>query len=104
MDIESLLNWIEESQVLLETSDKEIYQAIIEACDVMDINGTDSEVDVVVKPVPTQRELLKAISIIRKHTDDSLTWKICRCSFGVLHLATLLWRMKDSTISDLFKT
>ena len=90
MDIESLLNWIEESQVLLGMSDKEIYQAIIEACDVMHINGTDSEVDVVVEPIPTWCELLKAVSIIRKHIDDSLTWKICRCSFGVLHLATPL--------------
>ena len=75
---------------MLGTSDKEIYQAVIEACDVMDINGTDSEVDVVVEPVPTRCELLKAVSIIRKHIDDSLAWKICRCSFGVLHLATLL--------------
>ena len=76
MDIENLLNRIEESQVLLGTSDKEIYQAVIEACDVMDINGADSEVDVVVEPVPTRRELLKAVSIIRKHIDGSLTWKI----------------------------
>ena len=75
MDIKSLLNQIEESQVLLGTSDKEIYQAVIEACDVMDINGVNSEINVVVKPVPTRHELLKAVSIIRKHIDDSLTWK-----------------------------
>ena len=53
MDIESLLNPIGESQVLTETSDKEIYQAIInaiEARDAMDINGGD-ELDVVVEPV-----------------------------------------------------
>ena len=76
MDIESLLNRIEESQVLLGTSDKEIYQTIIEACDVMGINGANSEVDVVVEPVPTRRrELFNAVSIIRKHIDDSLTWK-----------------------------
>ena len=111
MDIESLLNPIGESQVLMETSGKEIYQAIIdaiEARDAMDINGGD-KLDVVVEPVPTWRELLKVVSTIRKYTDgsnNSLVRKIdalLGTFTGQLHFEETQ-RMKDSVITDFFKS
>lgn len=111
MDIESLLNPIGESQVLTETSDKEIYQAVIdaiEARDAMDINGGD-ELDVVVEPVPTRRELLKAVSTIRKYTDGSNN-SLARKIDALLGTFTRqlrfeeTQRMKDSVITDFFKS
>ena len=111
MDIESLLNPIGESQVLTEMSDREIYQAIIdaiEARDAMDINGGD-ELDVVVEPVPTWRELLKAVSTIRKYIDGSNN-SLARKIYALL--GSFTWqpcfeetqRMKDSVITDFFKS
>jgi hypothetical protein len=44
MDIESLLNPAGESHVLMESSDKEIYQAVIDsiaACENIEVNGRD---------------------------------------------------------------
>ena len=111
MDIESLLNPIGESQVLTEMSDKEIYQAVIdviEARDAMDINGGD-ELDVVVEPVPTRRELLKAVSTIRKYTDGSNN-SLVRKIDALLGTFTRqlrfeeTQRMKDSVITDFFKS
>ena len=111
MDIESLLNPIGESQVLMETSDREIYQAVIdaiEARDAMDINGRD-ELNVVVEPVPTRRELLKVVSTIRKYIDgsnNSLARKIDALlgSFTRQLRFEETQRMKDSVITDFFKS
>jgi len=53
MDINALLNLEDESHVSTETSDKEIYHAV------MDIDD-----DSPVEPHPTRREVLKALSTI----------------------------------------
>ena len=74
----------------------------------MDINGGD-ELDVVVEPVPTRRELLKVVSTIRIYIDgsnNSLMQKIDALlgSFTQqLHFEETL-RMKDNVITDFFKS
>jgi hypothetical protein len=74
MDIESLLNPEGESHVLTESSDTEIYQAVIdaiEACENIDINGGDDvDDDVPLKPHPTWCDVLKAVSTICRYTED----------------------------------
>ena len=68
MDIESLLNPEGESHILMETSDWEIYEAVmaaIKACENIDINGGDNIKDGShshVDPCPTYRDALKAVS------------------------------------------
>ena len=76
MDIESLLNPEGESHVLTETSDREIYEAVmgaIKACENIDINGGDDIKDGShghFDPRPTHREALKAVSTIREYIED----------------------------------
>lgn len=74
MDIESLLNPLGESQTLTEASDKEIYQAVMDARvahDNLEINGGD-DIDGVVplEPQPTRIDVCRAISVISKYIDD----------------------------------
>lgn len=70
MDIESLLNPLGESHVMTETSDKEIYQAVmdaIDACENIEINGgndIDDNLNARLEPHPTRRDVLKAASTI----------------------------------------
>jgi hypothetical protein len=74
MDIASLLNPDGESQVLTETSDDEIYQSVIDAIKArenLEINGGDDVDDEIIEPRPMQRDVLKAVSTIRKYIDES---------------------------------
>ena len=61
-----------ESHVLTETSDKEIYHAVINSistCENIEINeGDDVNNDDPVEPCPTRHEVLKAVSTIKKYT------------------------------------
>ena len=74
MDIKALLNPAGESHVLTETSDEEIYQAVIDSISArenIEINGGDDvDIDGPVEPHPTRREVLKAVSTIGKYTND----------------------------------
>ncbi len=71
MEIDSLLNPEGKSQILTETSDKEIYQVVIdvlEACENMEVTGWDDVDDnVPPEPCPTHRNIVKATSIINKY-------------------------------------
>ena len=69
MDIESLLNPEGESTLLTETSDQEIYQAVMDAVDAREnihINSTDDIDDIqsATNPHPTRCDVLKAVSTI----------------------------------------
>jgi hypothetical protein len=76
MDIESLLNPAEESHVLMEGSDHEIYQSVMDAvaaCKNIKINsgnGINDNINISHEPPPTRHDVLKAISTIGKYTDD----------------------------------
>jgi hypothetical protein len=89
MDIESLLNPLSESQILTETSDAEIYQAVMDAvhaCENMEINGGDDiDKDTPPEPRPTRREVLKAVSTIGRYAAD-LNDPILRKIEGLLGL------------------
>lgn len=74
MDINSLLNPEGESQIMTETSDKEIYHAVMDAFEArenIETNGGDDLDEVFIEPPPTRREVLKAVSTIGKCIDDS---------------------------------
>jgi hypothetical protein len=75
MDINTLLNLEGESQVLTETSDEEIYQAVMESIEAREnikiTSGDDVDDDIVIKPRPTRREVLKAVSTIGVCIKDS---------------------------------
>lgn len=74
MNIEALLNPPGKSHVLTETSDQEIYQAVIDAIDAhenIEVNGGDViDNDGPIEPPPTQHDILKAVSTIGKYTND----------------------------------
>jgi hypothetical protein len=74
MDIEYLLNPAGESHVLTETSDREIYQAVmdaVEACENSEINGGDDiDDDVAIRPRPSRQEVLQAMSTIGSYLED----------------------------------
>jgi hypothetical protein len=75
MDIDLLLNPVGESHDLTETSDDEIYQAVINAINAhanIEINGGDDVNDVPLEPHLTQRDLLKATSTITQYTEEML--------------------------------
>jgi DDE superfamily endonuclease len=75
IDINALLNPDGESQVLTETSDKEIYHAVmdsIKARENIDINGGDDvDDDSPLEPHPTRREVLRVLSTIGKCIEAS---------------------------------
>ena len=75
MDIESLLNPVGESHVLTETSDQEIYQAVMDSIAVhenIEINGgDDADVDdTPIEPHPARRDVLKAVSTVSRYAED----------------------------------
>jgi len=94
MDIESLLNPAGESQVLMETSDREIYQAVMDAINArenVEINGRDDvDNDIPLKPRPTRCDILKAISTIGRYVDDLNELIACKMEavLGVIQQAT----------------
>lgn len=113
MDIESLLNPEGESHVLTETSDREIYQAVmdaIEARENIDINGgddVDDEIHIPTDPRPTHRDALKAASTIRRYIED-LNDPIARkmeallASFNMKIRVDETRHMKTTVITDFF--
>ena len=78
MDIESLLNPAGESHDLTETSDMEIYQAVvgaIHARENMEKNDGDDLDDcdachTLIEPCPNRREVLKAVSTVGRYIED----------------------------------
>jgi hypothetical protein len=75
MDINALLNPDGESQVLTETSDKEIYHAVMDSIKArknIDINGGDDvDNDFPMEPHPTCHEVLRVLSTIGKCIEAS---------------------------------
>ena len=112
MDIESLLNPAGESYTLTETSDVEIYEAVMdatEACKNMEVNGGDDRnEDISAEPCPNRRDVLKAVSTIGKYLDglnDPIARKIETLlgSFNMqLHLEETR-SMKNSVLTDYFQ-
>jgi hypothetical protein len=74
MDLESLLNPAGRSHILMEASDKEIYQVVIDsiaACENIEINrGDDVDEDLPIEPRPTWHDVLKAALTISRYTED----------------------------------
>ncbi|KAF8991656.1 hypothetical protein BDQ17DRAFT_1432922 [Cyathus striatus] len=74
MTIDSLLNLEGESHVSTETSDNEIFQAVMDSIAAHEnlevIGGDDVDEDIPVEPLPTHRDVLKAISTIKRYTED----------------------------------
>jgi hypothetical protein len=76
MDIESLLNPAGESHILAESSDQEIYQAVMDsiaARENIEASGSDDvddSEDIHIEPRPTRRDVLKAVSTISKYVDE----------------------------------
>ncbi|KAF8224306.1 hypothetical protein L208DRAFT_1312310 [Tricholoma matsutake] len=90
MYIEALLNPADElPQVMEETTDEEICQAMLDARKAQEeglINGGDDDVDddsSAIEPCPTHREVLQAASVINKYI-DTLDDPIARSLEGVL--------------------
>jgi hypothetical protein len=111
MDINALLNPDGESHILTETSDKEIYNAVmdsIKACENIDINSGDNvNDDSPIEPHPTHREVLRALSTISKcieASNDPIAHKL-----GVL-MGTFSWQlhlnetqsMRPTLVTDFF--
>ena len=111
MDINTLLNPEGESHNLTETSDNEIYQAVIDAIDArenLDINsGDDIDPTDSADPLPTHREVLKAVSTIRRYVED-LNDPVARkmeahlASFNMKIRLDGTRRMKNSLLTDFF--
>ena len=83
MDIESLLNPVEKSQMLLETLNEEIFELVM-AClkaqeNAPNTGGDDMDDDLPCKPWPSQCEVLHTMSIINQYVqnlDDPLAHKV----------------------------
>jgi hypothetical protein len=95
----------------METSDREIYQAVMDAIDArenVEINGGDDvDNDIPLEPRPTGRDLLKAVSTIGRYVDD-LNEPIARKMEAVLGSFSRQLRldetrtMKSSVLTDFF--
>ena len=84
MDIEGLLNPADESIIIDDATDAEIYQAVMDARNAQEqalINGGDDDADDSSpdEPSPTCREVLAAVSVLKNYIDlesDPLARKI----------------------------
>ena len=92
----------------MEASDKEIYQAVIDAITAREnINVIDVD-DEPVEPCPTRCDVLKAASTIGKYTNelnDPLAWKI-EALLGSFNRQLCLEEttaMKDGVLTDYFQ-
>jgi hypothetical protein len=95
----------------METSDREIYQAVMDAINArenVEINsGDDVDNDIPLEPRPTGRDLLKAVSTIGRYVDD-LNEPIARKMEAVLGSFSRQLRldetrtMKSSVLTDFF--
>ena len=99
------------SQILTEASDKEIYQAVIDAITAhenINVIGGDDVDDEPVEPRPTQCDILKAASTIGKYTNelnDPLARKI-EALLGSFNRQLCLEEttaMKDGVLTDYFQ-
>ena len=102
MDIEALLNPEGESQILTEASDKEIYQSVMDAIKArenIDINGGDDvdAIQVPTDPFPTHRDVLKAVSTIRRYIED-LNDPIARKMEALLGTFNMKIRLDESRV------
>ena len=70
MDIKALLNPPEESQID-GTTDEEICQAVLAACNSLEEGPMDDDVEggVVIEPPPTYCDMFQAVSIINRYVD-----------------------------------
>jgi hypothetical protein len=111
MDIKSLLNPEGESHVLTESSDVEIYQAVIDAIDAcanMEANSGDDVDDVPFVPRPTRRDVLKAASTITRYTEDMNEPIACKMEalLGAFNRQLRLDEtrgMKDTRLTEFFQ-
>jgi hypothetical protein len=67
MNIEALLNPVDESQVMDETTDEDICQAVLDAKE--DGRGDDTD-DAFIEPCLTHHEVLQAASVINRYIDS----------------------------------
>ena len=113
MDIESFLNPVGESHILTETSDQEIYQAVMDsiaAHENIEINGGDnvSIDDMPIEPRPTRRDVLKAVSAVSRYAED-LNHPIARKFKALLGSFNRQLRleetksMKETVLTDFFQ-
>ena len=112
MDIESLLNPAGESHDLAETSDAEIYQAVMDAIDArenMEINGgDDDDDDAPAEPRPKRSDVLKAVSTIGRYIED-MNDPIARKVEALLGSFNMQLRLeetrslKNSVLTDFFQ-
>jgi hypothetical protein len=100
MDINTLLNPVDESRVMDETTDEEIYQAVIDARRAQEdtiINCGDDDVDddALVEDRPTRREVLQAASVINRYI-DGLHDPVARKLEGLLSSFARQMRLDES--------
>ena len=115
MDIESLLNLFGKLHILTETSDKEIYQAVMDsimACENIEINGGDNvnedDIDISIEPCPTYCDVLKVASTISRYIEDLNCPIACKIeallgSFNRQLLLEETKSMKDTILNDFFQ-
>ena len=114
MDIEALLNLVDElPQVMEETTDEEICQAVLDVKKVQgegQINGRDDDVDddsSAIEPCPTHRKVLQAASVINKYIDtldDPITRSLesVLASFRYQMSLEMSHSMKSTHLTDYF--
>ena len=112
MDIKLLLNPEGESILLTETSDQEIYQAVMDAVDAHEnihINSTDdiNDIQSATNPRPTRRDVLKAVSTIRQYVEDlndpiSRKLEALLASFNMNLCVDQSKSMKSTVLTDFF--
>ena len=113
MDIESLLNPAGESHTLSETSDTEIYQAVVEAIEArenVEINGGDEgdDDDISFEPRPNRRDVLKAVSTIGRFIGDwndpiARKMEVLLGSFNRQLRYNETQGMRNATLTDFFQ-
>ncbi|KAH9066818.1 hypothetical protein EDB87DRAFT_1553257 [Lactarius vividus] len=102
---------VDESHTPTGVSDKEIYQAVMnakEAHENLDINGGDDiDDDTPLEPRPTQADILKAVSLISKYTNN-INSPLARSVEAILGSFNRFLRlnetqnMKETVITDYF--
>ena len=112
MDIKALLNPEGKSHILTETSDEEIYQAVMEAIEAranIEINGGDDINDgIPTDPHPTHHDTLKASSTIRRYIEDlndPIAWKMeaLLASFNMKIHVDESRALKHTLLTDFFQ-
>ncbi|KAF8979325.1 hypothetical protein BDQ17DRAFT_1264861 [Cyathus striatus] len=112
MTVKSLLNPEGESHALTETSDNEIYQAVMESiatCQMLEVNGGDDvDQNIQVEPHPARCDVLAAASTIKKYTEDMndpLSHKVdvILDSFNQQLRLDEFKNMKDTALTDFCK-